>query len=665
MAGRREWADRLARLAERMGQQIGEEDEEEAAPGNRRFARGAIVSLRALVERLAARLESLASVRRWSDMASGLRQLLDELGETDTGSDAVGQVLDSLALLDRVGEVPDLETFRRFVLDALASASRHTGHFQRNEPTVAGMMEARGVPFDTVILPGLVEKSFPQPARQDPILLDAERLALQQTLASSNKEVLLNLKGRRREEEALLFALAVGAARRRLVLTFPRVDPITARPRVPSYFLLRALEAIEGRSFDYAALDRAVRDGSSGRFVPVRLIDAANLNRAVNAVEYDLAALAQAEEQNQPGLMLYLGESGPFFRRSLKAENARWGQTKYSEYDGVFRSPEALRLIRERFNLAALTISPTQLEEYAACPFQYLMHCIFGIETVAEPEQTVSVGALDRGTILHGILWEFFSEEARAGRLPLRDDALARLEAIARKRLAAFERSGVTGYPLMWQIEKEQILDDLRRTFQKELKNDEGFVPGYFELRYGMRSRGDEESALSTEQPARFPVSAETTIRLKGRIDRIDVAAGGKLARIIDYKTGGTTSAPKENSFAGGRALQLPLYIVAAGQILKRLTVERAEYYFATRRGGWKRVVFTTEDWPARDKTLRQIVATIIEGIASGRFFPRPDEKGCEHCDFATVCAHGRRLDFKWQAESSETAAFKKMAEIE
>ena len=94
---------------------------------------------------------------------------------------------------------------------------------------VSDAMGARGLSFDFVVVLGMVEKSFPRLIREDPLLLDAERRSISPALP---------LKCRGHDEEKLLFDLTRQVARDQLILSYPRLEAGTSRPRVPSVFLL-------------------------------------------------------------------------------------------------------------------------------------------------------------------------------------------------------------------------------------------------------------------------------------------------------------------------------------------------------------------------------------------------------------------------------------------
>ncbi len=510
VAGRREWESRLDNFA-RGGRPEGTAALAAAVPVFRQF-----------LKRLFDGLETVAAQPTWLARMAALTGLYRALIVIDEPAEAALGALDTLSGLDALGEPPTPERFRARVRDLLADARPAIGAFERNEPAVVSLMAARGVPFDLVIVPGLVEKSFPQPAQQDPILLDAERERLAAQLARAGKPADVPLKARRREEEELLFALAVQSARQRLVLTFPRLDAATARERVPSHFLLRMLETLSGQTPDYRELDQFIR--RRGRFVRTTRFDPEARDRAVTDLEYDLATFGKAERDRQPDALLYFSnDERRFFARAMEAESARWGKAAFSGYDGVVQSPGLARALGKRLYDESRPVSPTRLEDYAQCPFSYLLRHVFGLEPTDEPERATTLSPQDRGSLVHEVLWQFLSEAARDGALPLTEAHWPRLQAAASARFAAFERRGVTGYPMLWRIEQARLLEDLREFLEREITGRSSFSPAHFEVRFGMPARGDQESGASTRKPALLELAPGAPIRFCGKIDRVDV----------------------------------------------------------------------------------------------------------------------------------------------
>ena len=103
---------------------------------------------------------------------------------------------------------------------------------------------------------------------------------------------------------------------------------------------------------------------------------------------------------------------------------------------------------------------------------------------------------------------------------------------------------------------------------------------------------GDEATAASADAPwdtQRLVRVGETSVSLKGRIDRIDLTPAGQTARITDYKTG---QPPARQRFvlAGGRELQRVVYAMATKQLLPGLDFVQS------------RLVYCGD--PSRDATL-------------------------------------------------------------
>ena len=650
--GRRQWESRLGNAVR------GASSGETAA-----FA-AAMPAFRAFLKRLFDGLEKIAAQPKWSGRMTALTELYRALIVADDAAEEALAALDTLSGFDALGEPPAPERFRARVRDLLADARPAIGAFERNEPAVVRLMAARGVPFDLVIVPGLVEKSFPQPARQDPILLDAERQQLAAQLARAGSPADIPLKARRRDEEELLFALAVQSARRRLVLTYPRLDAATARERVPSHFLLRMLETLSGKAPDYRDLDQFIR--LHGRFVHMTRFDPEARDRAVTELEYDLAAFGKAEhDRDARRAPLFPNDERRFFARAMEAESARWGNAEFSRYDGVVQSPGLARALGKRLYDESRPVSPTRLEDYAAVPV------LVPAPTRVRPRGgRMSRSARRRFRRRTAGRWctkcsGNSSPRRRAtGTLPLTEAHWPRLQAVALERFGEFERRGVTGYPMLWRIEQARLLEDLREFLDLEIAGRSSFSPAHFEVRFGMPARDEQESRASTRKPALLEVAPGAPIRFCGKIDRVDVDPAARRCRVLDYKTGANYLRLQNDSFHGGRALQLPIYLIAARLVFPDLEAEYAEYYYASRRGDWRKVRFTTEGWPEKAETLQRIVRTILDGIRAGRFFPAPVEADCDRCEFRLACGHGRFLDFKWAADTQTTADFNAMAEI-
>jgi RecB family exonuclease len=161
-------------------------------------------------------------------------------------------------------------------------------------------------------------------------------------------------------------------------------------------------------------------------------------------------------------------------------------------------------------------------------------------------------------------------------------------------------------------------------------------VPTLFEVGFG----------TADGEPAVTHVLADgRTVRLKGRLDRLDLSPEGARARVVDYKSGASPPG-RGAALRHGTALQLPVYRLGAEALCRArgldARVEEAQYHFLTRRGGRRRLAFTDADWQARRADFDRVLATVLDGIAAGRFFQSPSAETCRYCDYQPVCGTER-----------------------
>src|SRR5262249_47807533 len=153
-------------------------------------------------------------------------------------------LLAELAPMEEVGPV-SLREVTRVLSERLLELTTRPEHDRFGRVFVGPIDAARGLAFDVVFAPGLAERIFPQKVREDPIAPDRERERIDAGLVTNAQRV---------DAERLQLQLAVGAARHRAVLSFPRIDVHEGRPRVPSFYALEAVKAAEGELPGYEAL---------------------------------------------------------------------------------------------------------------------------------------------------------------------------------------------------------------------------------------------------------------------------------------------------------------------------------------------------------------------------------------------------------------------------
>ncbi len=92
-----------------------------------------------------------------------------------------------------------------------------------------------------------------------------------------------------------------------------------------------------------------------------------------------------------------------------------------------------------------------------------------------------------------------------------------------------------------------------------------------------------------------------------------------------------------------GRGTRLPilladLYLLAAAAALGvDPAAGEAQYFYATRKGDYKRVPFTGAELEARRDDLERLLSELRDGMHGGDFHAEPSRE-CDWCDFNGVC---------------------------
>lgn len=210
---------------------------------------------------------------------------------------------------------------------------------------------------------------------------------------------------------------------------------------------------------------------------------------------------------------------------------------------------------------SVLENSVTRLERFAACAYEHFL--TYGLRLRPREEHTFE--AVDFGNLVHTALehyarglaqseYDWFSvpEETRRqlGRAAMQT-------AMEQSRNDALFTSAKNRY-LVTRIEEllNQTVDTLTRQVRKGR-----FLPAEYELGFGVADSLDVSE---------FVLSAEEKMRLRGRIDRVDVMDTGAdtYVKIIDYKSGQTKFSLL--SMYHGLQLQLVVYLNAAMELMKR-----------------------------------------------------------------------------------------------
>ena len=274
--------------------------------------------------------------------------------------------------------------------------------------------------------------------------------------------------------------------------------------------------------------------------------------------------------------------------------------------------------------------------------------------------------------LVHEILFKFYENRREQPAISQCDEA--NFEAAKQQLSDVIDEmiGNVASEDLFREVDKTILRVTLNQWLEAEQKYNVTTIPRYFEVNVGRR-QGVTDSVLSDPEPIHI-----SNVRLNAKIDRIDVASD--VFNVIDYKTGSSTFGIKD--ILEGRALQLPIYLEIARQLLGTRYEPMAGMYNKVRLNDCRiglgigresgrnqtYVLKRKTQQMLSDETFDNVIARVsgyvqqyVDGISNGTFplitrvetFVDSEEEGdtpitpknktapCNYCSYKRVCRVG------------------------
>jgi ATP-dependent helicase/nuclease subunit B len=282
-------------------------------------------------------------------------------------------------------------------------------------------------------------------------------------------------------------------------------------------------------------------------------------------------------------------------------------------------------------------IAATTIERAAQCRFAAFATRVLGAG--GDDELGEGLQPWQRGSLIHRALHAAFEAVGPVW------DQLPRAEIVARAAKAS--RDALLGgkTSLLYQAEVARALRDVAAVVTWSLDDVSGFRYAYGERSFGepgaegtRRKSVPRGATPAPAWPALVVGEGALRVRVKGRIDRVDLSRDGTRARVLDYKSG-AMPAWKD---VGTVWFQPALYALAVWQQLGRLSVSemRALYLDTSRRPprslpAEKNQVIGIAEIAEADRGATAIVAKMWRGDVA----PRPWHASvCTRCTVRDVC---------------------------
>ncbi len=398
------------------------------------------------------------------------------------------------------------------------------------------------------------------------------------------------------------------------------------------------------------------------------------------------------------------------FLLGLKAQDLRV-DAESGVFEGVLASQWAKQVLNNRYTRHVYSVSEFDL--YVRCPLKFFFQRILRLEPL--PVFMHGISASDIGTLLHTIVYRFYTDssnghrDAKTGevdreflqRKAEKDqwirEAYSRMTHIAREEMNTYDLSGAFGESFTHSLlaglasaDDNPVLPEqqglLAKFIEQDANDTDKVLPHYLEAHFGMPDFAaylqqlSENPGISGYELSAVPYTLRGkdrdgnphTIKIRGEIDRIDLApqtngehSGHYNVVIYDYKTG---SVPPVQKIKAGQFFQLPLYLLAAQELLgetcevigggyyqlksvqaigkKGLLGSKAHAQQSYFKGTVRTLFDTYEEFISLLHEYANRAIRVTRNIQQGRFHPTmlgAQDAGCRYCEYQQIC----RVDYQ------------------
>jgi hypothetical protein len=509
--------------------------------------------------------------------------------------------------------------------DALAVVKAHLlamrvprGRFGEPAVYVGTVESAAGIAFGAVRAIGLCEGALPSSPREDPVVPETLRAALERTAPG---RVLRSAADRASAQVHALFA-AVQGTRDALALSAPRVD-LARTEREPAALFVDAAAALARPDASTGKPAAPVPDAQALRrdaFLPARAAAASfRAARPVSDADW-LDRVARVAPELPPAWR------GPPFVALDRVATLRSPAGPAGAADGVLGPGSPFPPVPGVD--PSKPISASALQQLLACPRLFLMRRILHWDEPAGAPPLCELDPLSFGTLVHRVHEELY--RAHGVEIDARARTLAHWQEVAAGVAGRAFEAFLSEYPLLGEEVRKKERARLGESVRTFVEYDWKGAPA--------RRFVGVELAFGYDAPLTVDAGG-AALHVGGYIDRVDVE--GEVTLVRDLKTGRAyPRVSDEKDPTPARDVQLGLYQLAAKRLARAWNAPRnviAAYAYANGRGDVEERAFRADAAALEDAT-QEWLATAAAILHERSFVSTPHQEDCTYCPFEPVC---------------------------
>lgn len=289
-------------------------------------------------------------------------------------------------------------------------------------------------------------------------------------------------------------------------------------------------------------------------------------------------------------------------------------------------------------------VSPSRLDIVAACPYRFFARYALRLPQTDDEQENLS--GRDRGSLLHGVVRMFYEDLQGLASTASLEERINHPVDLRRYAIDDLKERLLRCYDrVAKRYEVDHMYEEVEQRVFRGTDAATGLLVRWLLVEY-------EHALPSVPQPALFEYDidtdvlvGETSVRVKGRIDRIDVLHEGALVRfsIADYKST-KASVPTLPSMQRGEHSQMLLYILGVQAQWKAAGIEAEPNTGLYQTFGSRLAMRESDEVLRREFSLDDVMVAekkaeaFIQIARSGKYPVKPRPSACVHCSYSEIC---------------------------
>lgn len=357
------------------------------------------------------------------------------------------------------------------------------------------------------------------------------------------------------------------------------------------------------------------------------LITARNLRDAI--IEDGAEALANIQTNDAVNLLKSEHQSWNATIRGAMVEYGRIRQSGRGNFSGFIGDPQLLAQLKERLG-PEYEWNASQINDYGVCPFRFFAKYLLDLQSSEEPVEGFAADKL--GTAYHDVLERVYRRiDKEEIQITIDDESkcVALVGEVVEICLEEMSEKGKIRKGAFWEFDKREIKRHVIRLLlaESEWRREVPAKPMNFEMRFG--ERGEPPLIVECE---------DGNVKLRGKIDRIDKREDGLV--VIDYKLGRTPL--RHQDALDGRNIQLPIYAMAAENLMRGTMVASAYYLHITSRKRGSEMPKGNDETLSVSRMIehaKRYIRDYVSRARRGHFPVSPNGDRCQpRCEYRVMC---------------------------